>query len=204
MPASASVVERWQLRHSWDTCRATSCTTHFDHSDSIDRVPRVAKPAGRALLVALVMSSAVAGCSSGGNTVSESASGSGPPPLATNAQVACERYFEWDLYRSVRLPGAQHATSHAQRAALRDFAQLADRTASSVDGAVIVGDLPSRARLAADRIVRILSRLVKAGGDVSDVSGRVEHDLAGPAARLEAHCAAAGFTLPEDNRAARG
>ena len=102
------------------------------------------------------------------------------------------------------LTWAQRANKQARRVALKDFAQLAGRTASAVDSAVIVGDLPSRARLAANRMARILSRLVKAGGDVSDVSGRMEHDLAGPAARLEAHCAAAGFALPEDNRDARG
>ncbi|MDI1289456.1 MAG: hypothetical protein PSX37_05840, partial [bacterium] len=125
-------------------------------------------------------------------------------PLATNAQAACGRYFEWDLFRSTQLPGAQRANKQARRVALKDFAQLASRTASSVDSAVTVGDLPSRARLAANRIARILSRLVKGGGDVSGVPGRVARDLAGPSARLEAQCAAGGFALPEANRDARG
>lgn len=143
------------------------------------------------------------GCSAGGGTAPATGSGSGPPPLATNAQTACDRYFAWDLYRNTRIPGAERATRQGRREALRDFAELAARTASAVDSAVIVGDLPQRSRTVANWIAQILSRLVSAGGDISDVSGLVDTQVSRPAKKLEAQCASAGIGLPEANRDAR-
>lgn len=157
----------------------------------------------RSALIAVVACCMLSSCSSGDGAASTTGSESGPPPLATNAQTACARYFEWDLYRSTRLPGAERATKQGRREALRDFAELAARTASAADSAVIVGELPKRSRKAANRISGILSRLVSSGGDIADVSGGVTTQLSRPAQRLEAQCAAVGVELPEENREAR-
>lgn len=150
------------------------------------------------------MSCALVGCSAGGEGQAVAASASGVPPLATNAQAACARYFEWDLYRSTRMPGAQRASKNARREALTDFAELAARTASAVKSATIVGDLPKRSRAAANRIARLLSQLVSAGDDIADFSGLLDTQASRSAKKLEAQCAAAGVTLPDDNRDARG
>jgi hypothetical protein len=157
----------------------------------------------RTAIVALAAACALSACSSGDGAASTTGSESGPPPLATNAQTACARYFEWDLYRSTRVSGAERATKQGRRQALRDFADLAKRTASAADSAVIVGELPKRSRKAANRISGILSRLVSSGGDIADISGLVDTQLSRPAQRLEAQCAAVGVELPEENLEAR-
>ncbi len=172
----------------------------FAGSGSIVGVPRRGTHL-RLVVVVSVASCALAACSASGGTAT--GAGSGPAPLATNAQTACDRYFAWDLYRSTRIPGAERATRQGRRAALRDFAELAARTASAVDSAVIVGDLPKQSQTAANRIAHILSRLVRGGGDISGVSGPVDTQISRPAKKLEAQCAAAGIELPEANRDVR-
>jgi hypothetical protein len=145
------------------------------------------------------------GCSSSPETevASGEAASASPQPQTMTSQVACDKYYEFDLFRRAQVPSTQEAGRAERRQALADYQELASRMAVSLDSSVIVGDLPARARVNANRIVRQLTRVTKAGGDISDVTGPAEARIARSAQRIESLCVSTDHPVPPENLAAR-
>jgi hypothetical protein len=144
----------------------------------------------------------LAGCSS----TDGSSAAAGAPTFssqAMNAQVACEQYYAFELFRITEVASNQDADEGQRAQALKDYRDLATSMAASVESAVTVGDLPSKAQTNADRIVRQLSRVSAAGGDIWDVSRTVDARIAKSATRIDALCVAAGQPAPQDIQNAR-
>jgi hypothetical protein len=119
------------------------------------------------------------------------------------SQVACEKFYAFDLFRRAQVPSKQEAGKAERLQALADYQGLASRMAVSLDSSVIVGDLPEKARVNANRIVRQLTRVSDAGGDISDVSGAVDIRIAKSAQRIESLCVSTNHPVPQDNLDAR-
>jgi hypothetical protein len=120
------------------------------------------------------------------------------------SQVACEKFYAFDLFRRAQVPSRKEAGKAERLQALADFRELASRMAVSLDSSVIVGDLPEKARVNADRIVRQLTRVSDAGGDIRDLSGAaVDIRIAKSAQRIESLCVSTNHPVPQENLDAR-
>lgn len=154
-------------------------------------------------LVAMVC--AVAGCSSSSNSGAApegTAPASGAAQTMTS-QVACERFYAFDLALRTNAANARKADEAQAKQALRDVLDLASSMAMSLESAVTVGDLPPKARVNADRIVRGISLVSSAGGDVRDMSGGVGTTIRKSADRIEKICIATNHPVPQENLDAR-
>jgi hypothetical protein len=147
----------------------------------------------------------VAGCSPSSSSATEpgSATTSSAPSQTRTSQVACDKFYAFDFYRRSRVAPEQHAGRAQRRQALQEYLDLASRAAVSLDSAVTVGDLPPRARVNADRIVRQISLVSRKGGDISDVSGGVDAKVGKSADRIETLCVATSHPVPQENLDAR-
>jgi hypothetical protein len=145
------------------------------------------------------------GCSSSTETDADSAgaASSSPQPQTMTSQVACDRFYAFELFRQAQAPSKQGAGRAERRQALADYRVLASRMAVSLDSSVVVGDLPAKARANANRIVRQLNRVSEAGGDIRDVTGVVDTRIAKSARRIEALCVATNHPVPQENLDAR-
>lgn len=155
--------------------------------------PLVPAAAGASILATVLLA---AGCSSSEGESSGSPD-SAASRLTTNAQVACEKYYAFDLLRVTEVERSQDADEAQRARTLADYRDLATSMVSSVQSAVTVGDLPAKAQANADRILRQLARVSTAGGDIRDVSGAASTRIAKSAARIEALCARAGQSAPQ-------
>lgn len=149
---------------------------------------------GAAVVVGALL---LAGCSSSDG---ETAGVAAPTASrgSTNAQVACERYYAFAQFRTTEPARNQDADEGQRVQELRDYRELASRMVSSIESAVTIGDLPPRAQANAGRILRQLTRVSTAGGDIWDVSRAVDARIAKSSARIEALCIAAGHTVPQE------
>jgi hypothetical protein len=146
-----------------------------------------------------------AGCSSSSSsdTASGAAATASAPSQTMTSQVACDKFYAFDLYRRSQVAAGQQTDADQRKQALQDYLDLASTAAISLDSAVTVGDLPPKARVNADRIVRQISRASKAGGDISDVSGGVDAKIGRSADRIEKLCVATSHPVPQENLDAR-
>lgn len=119
------------------------------------------------------------------------------------AQVACDKFFSFDLYRRTQMVSDGKAGLDQRKQALKEYRDLASTMAVSLDSAVTVGDLPARVKANADRIVRQISQVVTAGGDIRDAMGPADAKVARSADRIEKACVATGHPLPPENVDAR-
>ena len=145
------------------------------------------------------------GCSSTPETdaaASQGASVSTPPQTMTS-QVACDKFYAFDLFRRAQVPSKQGAGDPERLQAMTDYRELASRMSVSLDSAVTVGDLPAKVRVNADRIVRQLTRVSDAGGDIRDVAGAVDTRIAKSAQRIESLCVSTNHPVPQENLDAR-
>lgn len=115
------------------------------------------------------------------------------------SQVACDKFYAFDLFRRTNAVNAQKADAAQQKQALQDYLDLASSAATSLDSAVTVGDLPPKARVNADRVVRQLTRVSKAGGDIRDITGAVDAKIGKSADRIEKMCVATSHPVPQEN-----
>jgi hypothetical protein len=147
----------------------------------------------------------VAGCSSSSSsgTGSGAATSSSAPAQTMTSQVACDKFYAFDLFRRTNVTTEEQTEGLPPREALQKYLDLASSAAVSLDSAVTVGDLPPKARANADRIVRRISLVSKAGGDISDVSGGVDATIGTSADRIEKLCVATSHPVPQDNLDAR-
>jgi hypothetical protein len=151
---------------------------------------------------ALAAALTLAGCS----TTDGSSAAAGDPTFsnqAMNAQVACDKYYAFELFRITEVAINQDADEGQRAQALKDYRDLATSMAASVESAVTVGDLPARAQANADRILRQLARVSAAGGDIWDVSRTLDARIAKSATRIGALCVAAGQPAPQEIQDAR-
>lgn len=119
------------------------------------------------------------------------------------SQVACDKFYAFDLARRANAANGQLADGAQRTQALQDYLDLASRMAVSLDSAVTVGDLPPKAGVNADRIVRQITRVSKAGGDIRDMSGAVDVKIGKSADRIESLCVATGHPVPQEDLDAR-
>ncbi len=119
------------------------------------------------------------------------------------SQVACEKFYAFDLFRRAQVSSMQQSGKAERLQAMADYRDLASRMAVSLDSSVIVGDLPEKARVNAERIVRQLTRVSDAGGDIRDVSGAVDIRIAKSAQRIESLCVSTNHPVPQENLDAR-
>lgn len=159
------------------------------------RASRLLGPTAAAASI-LVTALLAAGCSSAGDDSSEAATSSAPG-LTTNAQVACDKYYALEVFRIDVVDSSEDADEVARVQALSDYLDLASSMVASVGSAVTVGDLPAKAQANADRILKQLTRISAAGGDIWDLSRAVEDRIAKSAARIEALCVAASRPAPQ-------
>ena len=145
------------------------------------------------------------GCSSSPETDVASGGAASPSPQAQTmtSQVACEKFYAFDLFRRTQVPSEQGADKAERRQALADYRDLASRMAVSLDSSIIVGDLPEKARVNANRIVRQLTRVSDEGGDIRDVSGAADTRIAKSAQRIESLCVSTNHLVPQENLDAR-
>ena len=143
----------------------------------------------------------VAACSSSSSTedVSVGATSTSAAAQTMTSQVACDKFYAFDLARRANATNGQLADGAQGTQALQDYLDLASRMAVSLDSAVTVGDLSPKAGVNADRIVRQITRVSKAGGDIRDVSGRVDATIGKSADRIERLCVATSHPVPQEN-----
>jgi hypothetical protein len=147
----------------------------------------------------------VASCSSSSSSEPASSAAASPtaPAQTMTSQVACDKFYAFDLFRRANVASDQQVDGPLRKQVLQDYLDLASSAAVSLDSAVIVGDLPPKARVNADRIVRQISLVSKAGGDISDVSGGVDAKIGKSADRIEKLCVATSHPVPQENLDAR-
>jgi len=147
----------------------------------------------------------VTGCSSSpeSDVASGGVASGSPQPQTMTSQVACDKFYAFDLFRRAQVPTMQQSGKAERLQALADYRDLASRMAVSLDSSVIVGDLPERARVNADRIVRQLTRVSDAGGDIRDVAGAADTRIAKSAQRIESLCVSTNHPVPQENLDAR-
>ena len=159
------------------------------------RESRFLRPSTAAVSI-LLAGLLAAGCSSADDDSSQTATSSAPG-LTTNAQVACEKYYALEVFRIDVVDSSQDADEVARVEALSDYRDLASSMVASVGSAVTVGDLPAKAQANAERILKQLTRISAADGDIWDLSRAVEDRIAKSAARIEALCVASNQPVPQ-------
>jgi hypothetical protein len=148
----------------------------------------------------------IAGCSSGDGAAAGSSGGSAPTAAtspAANAQVACSRFYAFDLYRRTSARESASTDGAARTQAWKAFRELSTGVVSSVSSAVVINALPAKAQLDAEKIDRILATIRKAGGDLRDVKGPADAKIGRRSVKIEAACVAAGVPVPQENLDAR-
>lgn len=162
---------------------------------------RMSAMAGIALTAVLI-----AGCSSGDGAAAGSSGGSTPAVAAspaTNAQIACGRFYAFDLYRLTTARDTASMDDTERTNAWKAFRELSGGVVSSVSSAVVIDALPAQAQADAERIDRILATIRKAGGDLRDVKGSNAAKIGRRATKIEAACVTAGVPVPQENLDAR-
>lgn len=147
----------------------------------------------------------VTGCASPTEEDTGSAGTASPssPLLTMTSQVACDRYYAFDLFRRTQVPSRQDAGKAERLLLLEEYRDLADRMAVSLDSSVIVGDLPVKARVNGKRIVRQLTRVIEQGGDARDITGALDTRISKSAQRIESLCVSTNHPVPQQNLDAR-
>lgn len=161
----------------------------------------LAKASASLLGLALV----VTGCSSPTEEDAGSAGTATPSSkqLTMTSQVACDRYYAFDLFRRTQVPSKQEAGKTERLLVLEEYRDLADRMSVGLDSSVIVGDLPVKARVNGKRIVRQLTRVIERGGDLRDVTGVLDTRISKSAQRIESLCVSTNHPVPQQNLDAR-
>lgn len=127
------------------------------------------------------------------------ATSSSAPTQTMTSQVACTNFYEFDLLRRANARDLENLNVVQRKQALQDYLDAASRMAVSLDSAVTVGDLPPKVRVNADRIVRQITLVTKAGGDVRDTRGATDVKIGNSADRIEKLCVATGHPVPQEN-----
>ena len=154
-------------------------------------------------LIGLVCAAASCSASSSPGTAPQGATSASRAAQTMTSQVACERFYAFDLARRTNAADGRQTDDAQAKEALRELLDLASSMAMSVGSAVTVRDLPPKARVNAARIVRGISLISSAGGDVRDMSGGVATTIGKSADRIEKICIATNHPVPEENTDAR-
>lgn len=157
--------------------------------------------AGRLLAGSLGFLLLATGCSSSqdAENVSPMPSSSATSRQTMTSQIACDKFYAFDLFRRTKVMKAPEGETASAEDPLQAYLDLASSAAVSLDSAVTVGDLPPKARVNADRIVRQITLVSKAGGNVRDVEGAVDSKIGRSSERIEALCVATNHPVPQEN-----
>ncbi len=157
------------------------------------------------LTAAAALIGVVAGCSPATNTqsVPEAGASTSAASQTKTAEVACDRFYDFDLFRRVNVARMRQPDGGKGKKGLQEYLDLASRAAISLDSAVTVGDLPPKTRANADRIVRMITGVSRAGGGIRDVTEAVEARIGKSADRIEQLCMATNQPVPRENLDAR-
>lgn len=106
------------------------------------------------------------GCSSSGTQAADTRQSATGSAAATKAPVACERYYDWDLYLRTAVGPTDRSGRRTARESLDELRRLTQRLESAVYSAVVAHELPIRSSRDAQRIGDRVDRIWDQGGTI--------------------------------------